>query len=695
MNTDLLAGHMVPSVGQNIGLKQLLDKEVALARQQMLASFINLNNSRAMAFEQPAVPLPYSWCSNIHTSASSACNTSPLIPSTDNQSTIPNQKRCEGVQTVSLNLPTSLSSSHPSLLSTMLPYQNGLIFPQNPGVIPQDIVSSGSAGTSGSLIDRGHDEYRGLITSDTVRQDARPKWNSDALFDNHRNIRTKKRLQARRRTGASMDLMLSSNTALQAIASVLQTSTSVAGFSVPVTTSPTTLWKQLPMNSGSQPEHHVQYTKQECPSNDRLIPPQFSGFQRPVGHLPEAISCTVSPVQSAKLLSQTKYPTKVGETLANTSDQPTYEGEMLTTSRNYITAALEYFRLLSQPVQYLNDPWLRMLPQISSRPMRSTNMSPLMEHTQLRSSSGSNTSSTEEVDLALSDLKEVTNEVFKCDSCTKYFATSHGLEVHVRRTHASKRPFECQLCQKSFGHAINLYQHEVIHCPDRHFQCHECGKTFKRSSTLSTHLLIHSDTRPYPCQYCGKRFHQKSDMKKHTYTHTGEKPYVCLQCGKAFSQSSNLITHSRKHTGFKPFSCLHCMRAFQRKVDLRRHVETQHEADEKIHNVASTEEENQKPFLSQADINGTRAANSPEDMPVPLTTKSIGSQPQQPETPSNPQNDSGNSTSRRRQSGRSLEDASRSHNTLSTTDSISKTKVPELEKPLLYSVALLLRTEST
>ncbi|VDP98459.1 unnamed protein product [Trichobilharzia regenti] len=114
--------------------------------------------------------------------------------------------------------------------------------------------------------------------------------------------------------------------------------------------------------------------------------------------------------------------------------------------------------------------------------------------------------------------------IFKCNLCNKYFATAHGLEVHVRRSHNSgKRPFECQLCQKTFGHATSLYQHESVHCHDRQFQCPQCGKTFKRSSTLSTHLLIHSDTRPYPCQYCGKRFHQKSDMKKHTYTHTGKR----------------------------------------------------------------------------------------------------------------------------------------------------------------------------
>ncbi|NWI13053.1 GFI1B protein, partial [Crypturellus soui] len=167
-------------------------------------------------------------------------------------------------------------------------------------------------------------------------------------------------------------------------------------------------------------------------------------------------------------------------------------------------------------------------------------------------------------------------ETYHCVKCNKVFSTPHGLEVHVRRSHSGSRPFACEVCGKTFGHAVSLEQHTNIHSQERSFECKMCGKTFKRSSTLSTHLLIHSDTRPYPCQYCGKRFHQKSDMKKHTYIHTGEKPHKCQVCGKAFSQSSNLITHSRKHTGFKPFSCELCAKGFQRKVDLRRHRETQH-----------------------------------------------------------------------------------------------------------------------
>ena len=122
-----------------------------------------------------------------------------------------------------------------------------------------------------------------------------------------------------------------------------------------------------------------------------------------------------------------------------------------------------------------------------------------------------------------SEIVNNSNNVFyQCNDCEKDFSTSHGLEVHVRRSHSSEvRPYSCDLCSKTFGHALSLVQHRTTHTQERCFECKTCGKTFKRSSTLSTHLLIHSDTRPYSCMHCGKRFHQKSDMKKHTYIHTG------------------------------------------------------------------------------------------------------------------------------------------------------------------------------
>ena len=80
---------------------------------------------------------------------------------------------------------------------------------------------------------------------------------------------------------------------------------------------------------------------------------------------------------------------------------------------------------------------------------------------------------------------------YECVKCLKQFSTPHGLEVHVRRTHSGKRPYECDICSKTFGHSVSLTQHRAVHTQEKTFSCQQCGKSFKRSSTLSTHLLIH------------------------------------------------------------------------------------------------------------------------------------------------------------------------------------------------------------
>lgn len=51
------------------------------------------------------------------------------------------------------------------------------------------------------------------------------------------------------------------------------------------------------------------------------------------------------------------------------------------------------------------------------------------------------------------------NDLYSCMKCEKMFSTAHGLEVHSRRTHHGKKPYACDSCNKTFGHAVSLTQH--------------------------------------------------------------------------------------------------------------------------------------------------------------------------------------------------------------------------------------------
>lgn len=53
-------------------------------------------------------------------------------------------------------------------------------------------------------------------------------------------------------------------------------------------------------------------------------------------------------------------------------------------------------------------------------------------------------------------------DVYSCVKCEKMFSTPHGLEVHSRRSHNGKRPFACELCNKTFGHEVSLSQHRWV-----------------------------------------------------------------------------------------------------------------------------------------------------------------------------------------------------------------------------------------
>ncbi|KRY80864.1 Zinc finger protein [Trichinella pseudospiralis] len=77
------------------------------------------------------------------------------------------------------------------------------------------------------------------------------------------------------------------------------------------------------------------------------------------------------------------------------------------------------------------------------------------------------------------------------------------------------KPFNCNVCGKSFSQQANLADHQNIHYGNRPFQCKQCKKTFNNRGAYYNHKRIHNDDRFYVCPLCNANFMWELSMKTH------------------------------------------------------------------------------------------------------------------------------------------------------------------------------------
>lgn len=164
-----------------------------------------------------------------------------------------------------------------------------------------------------------------------------------------------------------------------------------------------------------------------------------------------------------------------------------------------------------------------------------------------------------------------------CDLCGKSILC-RSLQAHLR-SHDKGTFYKCDYCEKGYYCQETLKQH-VKHKhtnKDCHYKllCSICGRKVISPKDLKIHMMSHTQEKSYQCQQCDKRYKTPGALLTHVrYTHEDKRPFPCNVCFKAFHTKVILQNHMRTHTGERPFSCTVCGRAFGSKSILKTHMKT-------------------------------------------------------------------------------------------------------------------------
>ncbi|XP_063240112.1 zinc finger and BTB domain-containing protein 24-like [Bacillus rossius redtenbacheri] len=141
-----------------------------------------------------------------------------------------------------------------------------------------------------------------------------------------------------------------------------------------------------------------------------------------------------------------------------------------------------------------------------------------------------------------------TEAPYSCEVCEKSFKWKHGLQNHMV-VHGTEKKHLCAQCGFSTRHLRSFHTHELLHTSPL-LKCPSPGCAFQTrvKKYLGSHLLTHNKEKPYQCEICGRSFSQAKNLHRHADKHDSttfvEKCHLCLY---QTTRVDKLVTHFKKH----------------------------------------------------------------------------------------------------------------------------------------------------
>lgn len=153
-----------------------------------------------------------------------------------------------------------------------------------------------------------------------------------------------------------------------------------------------------------------------------------------------------------------------------------------------------------------------------------------------------------------------------CKICFQSFETLDGVTTHLKTDHGL-----------NFDTKVTNNLIETFKLTDDSHTCHICKEEFSYFKILVIHMRKNHAIGDIVCKLCDKRFLRKPDYVAHKISEHGP-GYNCADCGREFNSKVQLKAHINKdHNAFK-IKCFECREEFQSPYKRRMHMIIAHTA---------------------------------------------------------------------------------------------------------------------